>query len=1199
MVRAGRRLAAGIALGAVLATVLVFLPASEPAAAQSAGFSSATLAPGDDLAFRGAGWGHGVGISHQSLPARAAAGQAARDILNFYYPGTVLTGGWQMDDLRVFLAGTRNSRFRPRGPFEIVVDGSAVYSSSTSQLFSVVRDGSSWTVTASGGALLCPGQACRGDVLQIRTADGVAVESSATGHSYNHGQMTLTKLSGDSWYRVVLTNLEIEDYLGGVAEVPPDWPAEALRAQAIASRTYALHVARENRTSDTWHAPFDIYATTMSQVYDGNTRELAPRNGPWLQAVADTAGQVLAYNGTPALTLFTTSGGGYTENSGYAFNEQHPYLVAAEDAFTTGDAYTPWTRTYSVSALSRWLARATDTDVGTLQRIDVSGNISVSGRIDRATVRLTGTAGTKSVSGQRFVFVVNKGAESEGWGPLPNASGRGGHLLSTKFIFAEAGSLPADPTTTITVPTLASGSPPSAPQSVTVSPRPNEIVVTWQPPAHDGGNPVTGYTITWVSSTGASGTIPTTDTSRTLRNLANGATYTISIAAVTAAGTSPAITVRATPGATPSAPRSVSATPGSGEITVDWQPPADDGGSPITGYTITWVSSTGASGTIPTTDTTYTLRNLANGATYTISVAANNAAGTSPAASASATTRGVAGAPQDVRLQRGDGRLGVSWTPPASDGGLAIESYTVYWTAPDGAVNSASVQGTGYVIGGLTNGATYSVTITATNRAGTSAHSEPTGRRPGTPPSEPRELTTTRGDSRIEASWRPPSNDGGLGISGYEIAWVSSTGATGTIETTGTSHTLQNLLNGATYTITVSARNEAGLSAASSPAAATAAATPSAPTSVTADRGDGRIDVTWQPPASDGGRPVLSYVVTWRAPDGTTGSAETTRTSHTFDALANGTTYTVTVTAANEVGPSAASEPATGTPAHIPGAPVAVQTTRDDSRLHVMWEPPASDGGLRVTGYTVIWVAPDGTTSSAETTDTGYTIDGLTNGTVYGITVVATNEIGTSVTAAPVRATPARAPGPPAAAEIVIGHESLLVTWQPAIDDGGLPVRSYTLSWTAPDGTVASVETTQTSHAIENLIGGATYTVTIVANNEVGASATPLSAEVAPQHAAPVTADGTQTLTTVAPDGDTAPAVSPEQQAAPAAPTEQTTPSPPAQSRIRTWQDSVANDTVVIILAAVGVVLIAALLVITRRRRDLAEEAAADIVDVW
>ena len=1094
---------------AFLAVAVWSVPPSRPAVAQSAGFSSPTLAAGDHVTFNGAGWGHGVGISHQSLPSRTAAGQTADDILGFYYPGTVLTGGWTLDNLRVHLASASRSRFRPRGPFELVLDGTAVYSSSVTELFTVTREGSGWAVTTSGGAALCPGQVCDGDVLQIRTADGTAVESSASRHSYSHGQITLTKLTGNTWYRIVLTNLDLELYLRGVAEVPPDWPIEALRAQAIASRSYALHVARENRSSDTWNAPYDLYSTTMSQVYSGNTREQAPRNGPWLQAIADTAGQVLAYGGEPALTLFTTSGGGYTENSGYAFNEQHPYLIAAPDPFTADDPYTPWTRTYSVDALSRWLARVPDTNVGTLQRIDVSGNISVSGRIDRATVRLVGSAATRSVSGSRFVFVINKGAEAEGWGPLPNSAGRGGHLLSTLFVFGQSTSLPPDitPTTTPTIPSI-------------------------DPPGE---------------------------------------------------------------------PKALSLTPGAREIVATWHPPTDTGGGPITGYVITWVSSTGASGTIPTTETTRTLRNLANGATYTVSVAASNAGGSSPAVTATASPLGVSGPPTNVSLQRGDGLLHVSWSPPAGDGGIPVESYAVHWTGPDGVTHSAPVQGTRHTIGGLTNGSTYSVTVTAINRVGSSSHSAPARHRPGTIPTAPVSISAARGNGIVEVSWAPPLNDGGLPITGYVLDWVSSTGASGNIETTGTAYTMQNLLNGATYTVTVSAINEAGTSPAGGSASATPAAAPGSPGTVTVDRGDGRIDVTWQPPTSDGGKPVLSYTVLWAAPDRTTGSAETTATSHTFEGLTNGTTYTVTVTATNEIGTSAASRPASGTPAHIPGAPVAVRTTREDARILVSWDPPASDGGLLVTGYTLLWVAPDGTTGSAQTTATSHTIEGLTNGTTYGITVSATNEVGTSVTADPVRATPARPPGPLAHAEIAIGHESLLVSWQPPTDDGGLPVRSYTLSWVAPDGAVTSIETTHTSHTIDGLTGGAGYTVTILANNEVGPSAAPMSAQATPQHAVAPEADGTTgttAATTLAAPSGAAPSESVDDQVAPAAPPPAPAPQQ-APSRNRSWYDTVTTDTAVVVLAAVGLVLIAALLVVTRRRRYTVEEADADIVDVW
>ncbi len=1120
----GKMALAGISL-MLLASAVWLSPPHLPVVAQRAGFSTSSLSSNDDVTFRGAGWGHGVGISHQALPARVAAGQTAADILNFYYPGTVLDGGWGLDNLRVLLAVSSSSRFRPRGPFDLVVDGTTVYSSSETALFRVTRSGNGWDVTTSDGFSLCPGLICSGDVLQIRTADGVAVESSATRNSYSHGQITLSKMSGNSWYRIVLTDLNLELYLRGVAEVPGDWPTEALRAQAIASRSYALHVARENRSSDTWTAPFDIYSTTMSQVYSGNSRELSPRNGPWLQAIADTTGQVLAFNGEPALTLFTTSGGGYTENSGYVFNEQHPYLVANADPYVSGDPYSSWTRSYSVGALSRWLARMPDTNVGSLQRIEVSGNIGVSGRIDRATVSLSGSAGNRSVTGSRFVFVVNKGAESEGWGPMPNAQGRGGHLLSTLFTFGDGTTLPthttlpADLTPNVAANQIpsqtASIDPPGEPLAVSLVPGPSEITVTWQPPAYEGGAAVTGYVITWVSSTGASGTIPTSQTSRTLRNLSNQATYTISVAATNAGGTSSAVTVTAKPLGAPSPPT-------------------------------------------------------------------------------------------DVNLRSGDGLLEISWSA-ADGGGLAVASYSVHWTGPDGVTKVAKVQGTQHTIGDLTNGANYTVTVIATNEAGSSAPSTPASSRPAAPPDRPEAVRASRGDGLVEVSWTAPGRSGGLPITGYLIAWTSSTGASGTIQTSDTSYTMQNLLNGASYTIEVSATNEAGTSPAGEAVTATPAAAPAAPAQVTVDRGDRRVDITWQPPASDGGKPVQSYTVSWTAPDGTGDSAETTATSHTFEGLTNGVSYSVVVTATNEIGTSAASQPASGTPAFIPGAPVAIRVARDDARLHVSWDPPASDGGLQVTSYTVLWVAPDGTTDSADTSGTSYTIEGLTNGSTYGITVSATNEVGSSVTADPVRATPAGVPGSPARAEIAIGHESLLVSWEPPTDDGGLPVHSYTLTWSAPDGQVTSIETTHTSHTIADLVGGAEYEITILAHNDVGASPAALSAQATPDHA--VADDGDDsvgslatsdseslTVTATEPPGISETTLVETTAAAPAAPAAAPQAAP---TNNRSWQDAVTNDTAIVVLAAVGLVLIAALLAVTRRRQETVEEANTDLAEGW
>ena len=459
-----------------------------------------------------------------------------------------------MNDLRVHLAASKSSRFRPRGSFELVLDGVAVYSSSAGELFTVARTSDGWTVETGGGASLCPGGACVGDVLQIRTADGVAVESSATRHSYSHGQITLTLLSG-AWYRIVLTELQIEHYLRGVAEVPPDWPAEALRAQAVASRTYALHVARENRDSATWRAPFDLYSTTMSQVYSGNTRELSPRNGPWLQAIEDTAGQVLTYDGTPALTLFTTSGGGYTENSGYAYNEQLPYLVAARDPphlRRSLHPVDPHLQRQRAQPLARPRGRherghpAAHRRVRERQRLGAHrpghGAPHRLGRLpvrDRPALRLRG----------------QQGSRVRGMGPAPEQRRPGGGTCCPRCS--------PSPTAAPCPRTWARPRPRRRCRAATLparrsrSRRRRDRTRSSSPgsrPRTQAEPPITGYTITWVSSTGASGTIPETGTTRTLRNLTNSATYTISITASNAAGTSPATTTSATPRGVPSGP---------------------------------------------------------------------------------------------------------------------------------------------------------------------------------------------------------------------------------------------------------------------------------------------------------------------------------------------------------------------------------------------------------------------------------------------------------------------------------------------------------------------------------------------------------------------------------------------------------------------------------------------------------------------
>ena len=388
---------------------------------------AASTATGQGFVFTGGGYGHGVGMSQFGARGRADAGQTAVQILNAYYPGAPLVTIPQ-PTIRVKIGETRS--FTVVGPALIASadGGPAVATTAPAQALTVTAVGGTVTVQPAGGAavtLVGPG-----GVGVIDWNDGESAAVTPFGHHYRYGRLVVRALSADS-LEVVIDGLAMQRYLEGLAEVSSSWPTEALRAQAIAGRTFAAY-----RLAHPQSSRFDIYAATSDQSYVGDDKAAGPQGIRWTTAVADTADQVVTSGGVPIQAFYSSSNGGYSEASSYVFVTAQPYLRAAPDPFdqALGNSNFAWSRTYTGEELAAWLTASGRPDVGVVKALTIGSGVGASGRVDRATILVQGDSGRSyTMTGNQLRAAINAGATTSR------------DLLSTKFTMIGAQVAGGDP----------------------------------------------------------------------------------------------------------------------------------------------------------------------------------------------------------------------------------------------------------------------------------------------------------------------------------------------------------------------------------------------------------------------------------------------------------------------------------------------------------------------------------------------------------------------------------------------------------------------------------------------------------------------------------------------------------------------------------------------------------------------------------
>ena len=325
----------------LIALSLLLVPFVSAASAQS---DDPEPTPGEALfVVSGRGWGHGVGMSQWGAYGMAREGYDHEEILAHYYYGT-----------KVGRAGTKQVRV-------LLAEGRRAVTLSSPVPFSVV-DGDGETYRIAAGALaLKPGLVVRTETGRVRATPpllvrpGKSAPLSFDGRLYR-GQV---EVALEKRFLRVVNALPLETYLQGVVagEVPHTWPTEALRAQAVAARSYALATKVEGK-------PFDLYSDVRSQVYLGVAGEKARTT----DAVRATAGEVVLYGGRIATTYYFSSSGGRTASAADVFGFSVPYLVSRPDPW---DAASPNHRWGPVLLGARTLQSKLDLDSRVLDAVTV------------------------------------------------------------------------------------------------------------------------------------------------------------------------------------------------------------------------------------------------------------------------------------------------------------------------------------------------------------------------------------------------------------------------------------------------------------------------------------------------------------------------------------------------------------------------------------------------------------------------------------------------------------------------------------------------------------------------------------------------------------------------------------------------------------------------------------------------------------
>jgi stage II sporulation protein D len=371
-------LAAALTTGAALAVGLGHASAATKA-------PTLTIPPGATITVAGRGFGHGHGLSQYGAQGAARQGQTAMQIVHFYYPHTRSGTARNVFWVQITAPTDNNTTVVARPGLKVRDLGTGT--TTPVPTTGPVSKASRWRLSAGPRGTTKVSyltgawhvwKNLHGDG-ELRAAGALRLVLPSSVVTYRGTLQSRSLPATPSRHRVTVNRVALDDYVRGVIprEMPASWLPVALRAQAIAARTYAAF-----EVADSTNRVYQLCDTSACQVYGGKSAEFPSTN----QATTATAGQIRTFHGVPAFTQFSASNGGWMSDGG------KPYLVAKKDPFDpwSGNPYRSWTTKVTSAAIEKaWpsLGNLTGITIGTRD-----GNGRWGGRVVKMTLPGSATA---------------------------------------------------------------------------------------------------------------------------------------------------------------------------------------------------------------------------------------------------------------------------------------------------------------------------------------------------------------------------------------------------------------------------------------------------------------------------------------------------------------------------------------------------------------------------------------------------------------------------------------------------------------------------------------------------------------------------------------------------------------------------------------------------------------------------------------